>query len=159
MIGGRTHRYPEGRPLPLLLIDLGMVIIGVMWLFLVPGHWPRAIPVMAALFVMAFISTTLHKRYERSGQAVRIPRPKTVTKFPKGLPGLVLIARIAFFATVAIMLGLGLAPVPVSTARVGIVACVLALFGVAILNLALERHYVTTGRATEIDASADSKAR
>jgi hypothetical protein len=62
-----------------------------------------------------------------------------------------LAARLTFFITVAIMIVFGVAPVADSTARIGIIACVFALVGVAVLNLALERHYVNTGHAKEMD--------
>jgi hypothetical protein len=63
-------------------------------------------------------------------------------------------ARLAFFVTVAIMIAFGVAPVADSTARMGIIGCVFALIGVAVLNLALERHYVNTGHAREVDVSS-----
>ena len=65
-----------------------------------------------------------------------------------------LAARLAFFFTVAIMVAFGVAPVTDSTARIGIIACVFALIGVAVLNLALERRYVNTGHAKEMDVSS-----
>ena len=85
-----------------------------------------------------------------------IPRPRVVVKFSQGLPALMKTARIAFFVTVAIMVIFGVAPMPDSTARVCIIACVFALCGVAGLNIALEHHYVRTGRATEEDVSVQS---
>jgi hypothetical protein len=45
-----------------------------------------------------------------------------------------------------------------STARIGIIACVFALIGVAVLNLALERRYVNTGHAKEVDVSSTGNA-
>jgi hypothetical protein len=44
-----------------------------------------------------------------------------------------------------------------STARTGIIACVFALIGVAVLNLGLEHYYLKTGRATEVDLSVSPK--
>jgi hypothetical protein len=65
-----------------------------------------------------------------------------------------LAARLAFFVTVAIMVLFGVAPVADSTARIGIIGCVFALIGVAVLNLALEHHYVNTGHAKAMDVSS-----
>lgn len=160
MVGYRkTHNYPRGRPFPLVLLDVPKVILVAVWVFLVPGHWSRAIGVVTILLIIAFISRKLHRRYERTGDAVRIPRPRVVVKFSKGLPGLMLTARIAFFVIVAIMVVFGVAPMAASTARIGIIACVLPLIGVAVLSLALEHHYVGTGRATEVALSVESACR
>jgi hypothetical protein len=150
----RTHNYPQGKPFPLVLLDIAMAVLVGLWVFLIPGHWPRAIAIIAVFLVIAFISTKLHGHYERTGQAVRIPRPRVVVKFSQGLPGPMLAARFAFFVTVAIMVVFGVAPVADSTARIGIIACVFALIGVAVLNLSLERRYVNTGQAKEMDVSS-----
>ena len=150
----RTHNYPHGKPLPLVLLDVMMAILVGLWVFLVPGHWPRAIAIFAVFLVIAFISTKLHRPYERTGQAVRIPRPRVVAQFSQGLPAPMLASRLTFFITVAIMVVFGVAPVADSTARIGIIACVFALVGVAALNFALERHYVNTGHAKEMDVSS-----
>jgi hypothetical protein len=64
--------------------------------------------------------------------------------------------RVGFFLIVAVMLLFNFAPVPTPTARFGITACVLALFAVGFLHVVLENHYVSTGRATEVDLSAQS---
>jgi MFS superfamily sulfate permease-like transporter len=80
----RTHNYPHGTPFPLVLLAIVMAILLGLWIFLVPGHWPRAI--IAVFLVIAFIDTKLHRHYERTGQAVRIPRPRIVVKFSQGLP-------------------------------------------------------------------------
>jgi hypothetical protein len=150
----RTHNYPHGKPFPLVLLDIAMAALVVLWVFLIPGHWPRAIAIIAVFLVVAFISTELHRHYERTGQAVRIPRSRVVVKFTQGFPVPMLAARRAFFVTVAAMVVFGVAPVAASTARIGIIACVFALIGVAALNLALERRYVNTGHAKEMDVSS-----
>jgi hypothetical protein len=157
MVGYRkTHDYPYGTPLPLILLAIGMAILLLSWVFLVPGHWPRAIGIIAAVLVLAFIDGKLHKRYEQTGLAVRTPRPpKVVAKFLHGLPVPMLVARLAFFVMIAAMIVFGVAPV--RAARIGIIARVFTLIGVAVLNLALERHYVNTGVATEIDVSSNGK--
>ena len=150
----RTHNYPHGKPFPLVLLDIAIAVLVGIWVFLVPGHWPRAIAIIAVFLVIAFISTKLHRHYERTGQVVRISRPRVVVKFSQGLPVPMLAARLAFFVTVAIMVVFGVAPVADSTAKIGIIACVFAIIGVAVLNLTLERRYVNTGHAKEIDVSS-----
>jgi hypothetical protein len=108
---------------------------------------------IAVFLVIVFIGTKLDRHYERTGQAVRIPRPNVVVKFSQGLPVPMLAARLAFFVTVAAMVVFGVAPVADSTARIGIIACVFALIAVAVLNIALERRYVNTSHAKEMDVS------
>jgi hypothetical protein len=150
----RTHKYPHGKPFPLVLLDIVMAVLVGLWVVLIPGHWLRAIAIIAVFLGIAFISTKLHKHYERTGQAVRIPQPRVVVKFSRGLPVLMLAARLAFFVTVAIMVVFGVAPVANSTARIGIIACVFALIGATVLNVALEHYYVNTGHAKEMDVSS-----
>jgi hypothetical protein len=142
----KTHNYPHGKPAPLVLLEIAMAVLCAAWVFLVPGHAPRAIGAIFAFLLIVWGHTNLHRRYERIGQAVPIPRQKVVVAFPKGLPVPVLMLRGAFFAIVAIMVALGILPVATSTARAGIITCVFALIGVAALNLVLEHHYVNTGR-------------
>ena len=154
----RTHDYPHGKPFPLILLSIGMAVVVLAWVFLVPGHWPRAIAIIAAFLAIAFIDTKLHRHYERTGQAVRIPRPRVVVKFSQGLPVPVLAVRSAFFVTVALMILFGVAPFGDSTARIGIIVCVFALIGVAALNIALESHYVHTGVAKELHVSSGGNA-
>jgi hypothetical protein len=155
MVGYRkTHNYPYGKPFPLVLLDIVMAVLVGLWVFLIPGHWPRAIAIVAVFLVIAFISTKLHEHYERTGQAVRISRPRVVALFSQGRPVPMLAVRLTFFITVAIMVAFGVAPVADSTARIGIIVCVFALIGVAVLNFALERHYVNTGPAKEINVSS-----
>ena len=142
MVGNRrTHDYPYGKPFPLVLLDIAMAILLLSWVVFVPGHWTRA-SVFPAVLLLALINTKLLRRYEQTGQAVRIPPPKVVARFPHGLPVSMLAARLAFFVSIAVMIVFGVAPVGDSTARMGIVVCVFALIGVAVLNLVLERHYV-----------------
>ena len=154
----RTHDYPQGKPFPLILLSVGTAVVLLAWVFLVPGHWPRAIGIMAAFLAIAFIDAKLHTHYERTGQAVRISRPRVVAKFSHRLPAPMLAARSAFFVTVALMIMFGIAPFSDSTARLGIIVCVFALIGVAAMNVALERHYVHTGVAKELDVSSGGNA-
>jgi hypothetical protein len=161
MPGGyrKTHTYPQGKPFPLVLLNIAVAILFAVWLFVGAGSWPRTFGIFAIFLLIMFIDTKLHRRYEQTGQAVSIPQPRVVVKFPEGLPALMLTARIAFFVTVAILVIFGVAPMPDSTAWVGIIACVFALIGVAVLNITLEHHYVRTGCATEEDVSVQSIGR
>jgi hypothetical protein len=155
MVGySRSHNYPHGKPSALALLDIGMAVLVGLWVFLVPRHWPRAVPIIAAFFMIVFISAKLHRHYERTGQAVPIPRPRVVVRFPQGLPVPMWAARLSFFVTAATMVVFGVVPIADSVARTGMIACVFALIAVAVLNLALERHYVNTGHAKEMDTSS-----
>jgi hypothetical protein len=158
MVGGhKTHDYPQGTPFPLRLLAIAGAGLCAIWVFAVPGHWTRGIGVVAGFLALAFISGKLHKRYEQSGLAVPIPRTRLAVKFLQTFPAPMLIARIAFFVAVAVMIGFGAAPIATSFARKGIIACVFALIGVAVLNLGLEHHYVRVGRATQVDLSKSAK--
>lgn len=127
-----------------------MVLVVLLWVFLVPGHWPRTIVVLAVFIALAVTSAKLHGHYERTGRAVRIPRSTTAVKFPKGMPRPMLAVRAVFFVLAGIMLLLGVVPLKNSVARDGIVACVVGLIVIAGLNLGLEYHYVRNGDATEV---------
>jgi hypothetical protein len=154
----KTHNHPYGKPLPLVLLDIAMAILLAVCVFIVAGHWLRATGVTAVLLVVVFISTRLERRYKRTRPAVRIPRPGVVVKFSKGLRSAIVTARNAFFLTVAITVVLGVAPVAASTARIGIVVCLFALIGVAVLNLAIERQ-INAGHSTVVDSSVQSAGR
>src|SRR5207253_11173768 len=117
----RTHNYPHGKPFPLVLLDIVMAVIVGLWVFLVPGHWHRAIAIVGVFLVIALISTKLHSHYERRGRAVRIARPRLVVKFSEGLPVAMFAARLEFFVTVAIIVAFGVAAVAVSTASIVLV--------------------------------------
>ena len=153
MVGRRkTHNYPHGKPRPLVLLEISVAVLCGLWVFLVPGHWPRAIGILAAFFVIVFIWGKLIRHYEATGLAVPIPtRPKFIVRFPAGLPLPMVGTRLAFFVIVAFMVVFGYAPVGDSIANTGIISCIFALIGVAVLNVALERYYVHVGRATETE--------
>ena len=82
----RTHRYLHETPFPLILLGIATAVLLLSWVFLVPGHWLRAIGIIAVFLILTFINAKLHTRYEHTGHAVRIPRPRVVTRFPYRLP-------------------------------------------------------------------------
>lgn len=155
MPGGRqTHSFPKGMPAPLWLLRILFFTAMLLWMVFSDGAvwWLRFGPIAALMAGYALVGNKLLSHYERTGPAIPLPRRQiTVVRYPSGLPAGMLFARCAFFVTVAVMLVFGLAPLAESTARGGIVGCVFALIAVAVLNLALERHYVNTGRAVEND--------
>ena len=140
----------------LVLVYVALVILGLTWVYLAPGPWLSAAIVMPIFLIILYINTQLHLRYERTSQAVRIPRRNVVIRFRNGLPGPMLVVNVAFFVIVAIMLVFGVAPVTEPIARLGITACVLALFALALVKVVMEIRYVKTGRATELDLSEQS---
>lgn len=144
----RTHDYPYGKPEPLLLVEAGSVIVGVAWLILFSWGWPYRIATASAFVALGIVHSKLVRGYERTGEAVRIPRAVAVS-YATGLPVVLRGTRIAFFVVVAVILFFGLAPVPLNVAHVGIIVCILSLFLVGFLHFVAERHYVATGRATE----------
>jgi hypothetical protein len=151
--GRKTHDYPHGKPIPIVLLDIAMVIVGVSWVAFASKSWIRAVPLIAVFLAIALVYSKLLRAYERTGEAVRIARPLTVVKFVNGIPGPILMLRYAFFVTVAIMIVFGVARVEDATAKVGIIGCVIGLFVIGFLHLAIEHHYVSTGRAKEVDSS------
>ena len=75
MVGYRkTYDQPSGVPIPLKLLSVVGGVLMLSWLFLVPGHWRRAIYIVGAFVVLAAISGKLHTHYEQNGQAARIPQ-------------------------------------------------------------------------------------
>jgi hypothetical protein len=147
----RTHNYPEGKPFPLVLLDIMMAVLVGLWVFLVPGHWPRAIGMIALFLLFALARAKLTGHYERTGKAVPIPRRRVLFQFSGALPLPVRAMHLAFFVIVAIIAVFGFASIDDSTAKAGIIACVFALVAVAVLKVGLVGHYVSTGRAKEID--------
>jgi hypothetical protein len=151
MPGGRkTHDFPQGTPLPIVLIHIVAVIVGVLWVVSFSQGWMFAVAASAAWICVWLISYKLIKSYERRGLAVPIPRPKVNSiKFPAGTPALLLALRYAFVIVVLVMLGFGLVPLSWARAKFGIIGCVVGLFILGIVNIALVLHYVKAGRASE----------
>lgn len=110
--------------------------------------WHAAVPYIAVVILLLFLnSKRIRPHIDR---ALRSDEPLLVIDFIGGLPPAMIVVRIAFLLAVAAMLVFGVAPVSDATARVGIIACVLALFVIFIVDAALESHYVNSGRATQI---------
>lgn len=152
MIGGRkTHDYPNGKPLPLWLCDIALGTTVVLWLVFSSHSWLRGLPFVGLFVALGFAYSNLLSRYEKSGRAVRIAqRPTTVIKFVDGKPAPIRAMRYTYFILAGLMILFGVAPFTDRTARIGIIACVLALFVLAGAYVALEQHYVSTGKAREI---------
>jgi len=154
MVGGRkTHNFPHGTPRLLTVsgISFGVMAIAAMVLGDMLQTWRRFVPFVAVGLIGFFAHSLLLRHYERTGQAIPIPRKRVVVRFSKGLPLPMLVARGSFFVTVTTMLFFGATPMPVSMARIGIIACVFTLIAVAFVNIGLERHYVNSGTAEEIE--------
>ena len=158
MIARKTHDFPYGKPIALLLAEVAFIIAFLVWGFLggVTRGWRGYTTLIALLIAMDFLYSKLIRAYERNGRALSIKRPRVRVEYPSGLPGLMLAVRFSFFAAIAIMLFMGLGSVPESTAKIGIIVCVFALVAVAGLSIALERYYVSRGRAIEVDVTATS---
>lgn len=114
------------------------------------GHprWYVAMSLIAIAALVLFLSSKLVRaQMRRAGWN----GPTVAIDFGNGLPFTMLGVRVAFFVTVAVMVTFGVGPVANSTAKAGIIACVLTLFAVAIVYGALEQHYLKVGRATKVD--------
>ena len=58
MPGGRpTHKYPHGKPIPLVLVDVTAAIVGVAWLALFSWGWRYRI--LIALAFLALVDVPL----------------------------------------------------------------------------------------------------
>jgi len=157
-VARKTHDFPYGKPLALLLAEIAFIAAFLVWGFLggVSRGWRGYATLVALLISIQFLYSKLIGTYERNGRAVPIKRSRVRVRYPSGLPALMLAVRLSFFAAVAIMLFMGLGPVPESIAKIGIIGCVFGLVAVAGLSIALERYYVSRGRAIEVDVSAQS---
>ena len=139
-------------PFPLIALTIVSVITMMVYLVLAAAtkDWYHYLPLVGMFAAYQVIYSRLLRRYERLGLAIRIHNPRVMVKFVTGLPPGMIAARASFFFVVALMLGFGLAPLNVFTARKGIVASVFGLIATAILNIWLEHHYVKTGRAERV---------
>jgi hypothetical protein len=163
MPGGRkTHDFPNGRPLPLILVEVVFVVGFVAWMVIGGSDegahsWRRGAVFVAIIVSFMYTQSRFIRFYEHKGLAIPIRRQTLVTRFVGRKPIPIIITHSAFFVAVAAMLFLGLGPVEEHTARTGIIACVLALVAIAIIHLILERHYINNGRASEVDVSGSNE--
>jgi hypothetical protein len=146
-----SHAYPRGRPTLLILLEIAWVSLGGAWLFFSSEFHFAAIWLITGVIGFGLVESKLHRYYERTGQAVRLPRMWVVVRFPNGLPRAMIATRVVFVVIVVIVVMLGLAPISISAAKPGIIACVIALIALAFINLGLEQRFVRRGRATEVE--------
>jgi hypothetical protein len=152
--GRRTHDFPHGRPFFLTFIEIAFsisfIISAVSFGF---ENWHSAAPTLALFVAYVVTYSLVVRRYERTGQAVRRRTVNVMVRFPEGFPKPLLAARVAFFVVVGVMLLFGIGPFRFDVAKNGIIGCVLAVVGVAVANVLLERHYMKIGRATDVEFS------
>src|SRR5260370_39412360 len=97
MPGGRkTHDFPRGTPLPIVLIHIAAVIVGLLWVVSFSQGWMFAVAASAAWICVLLISHKLIKFYERRGLADPQPTTKANTmRVPFGAPPFLLAFRSA----------------------------------------------------------------
>src|SRR5437764_6320390 len=143
MVGWRpSHKYPQGKPYPIILADSAAGVLCLLWVFLAGRHWWLALLIIAAAVGVAFVDTRLHKKYERTGSSVPIVYPPNrQVSFPEGRPLALRVLRVGFVVLAAVLIALGLAPIPWSIARIAMVATVLSVVAVGFLHFFLEGAY------------------
>lgn len=156
--GRRTHEFPFGKPVLLSFLEVAsaglfVLVLGVSVLVNGFDNWRAFVPAIAVVIAFETAKSLLLERYERIGKAIALKRKRitVVVRFPHGFPKPMLAARLSFFIVVACMLLFGCGPFSFDTATHGIIGCVFGLIGVAVLNLALEHHYVKAQRAIEVE--------
>jgi hypothetical protein len=148
MVGRRTHDYPHGKPPLLILVEIAAGIVGIFWVAFASRGWGYALAIATVFFSLGFVRSRLLTTYERTGDAVRLPRATAVV-FINGTLAPIRALRRAFFVLVAALLFFGLAPMRAPVAKAGMISSIVSLFVVGILHFLLERHYVNTCRADE----------
>jgi hypothetical protein len=150
MPGRKTHDYPDGKPLPLFLLNIAGFFLFVLWVIFASGRWFRTPGIIVLIASIIFINAWLHKLYERTGQAVPLLREMTTVKFVSGTPAPLLTLRAGFFVLTAALVVFRIAPVAAATARIGTIGSVISLFLTGFLSVALERYYVHKGRGQDV---------
>ena len=146
-----THKYPNGKPRALVFIGIAYGVVCLLWVFFAGRHWWLALLIIAAAGIALFDSR-LHEKYEQTGAAVRIVYPpRRDVSFPEGRPLPLRLLRIGFFVLAGVLIALGLAPIPWSIARIGMITTVLSLVAVGLLHFFLETMYVSRGNGVEIE--------
>jgi hypothetical protein len=114
--------------------------------------WFRGLPFV----VVAMMTVVLNAKRVRAYVARRVTsKPDIAVRFSGGFPSALVALRVAFFVVVSAMVVLAFAPLAFSTAKLGIIACVLALFALGLFYEVLEGHYINTGRASVIKLTDD----
>jgi len=154
---GPYHPISQAGRVIIFLAGAAVFIDSLEWLlgrYAALGVWWRlAVPFTAVGILVVMLNSKLVRAY--MARTVT-SKPTVAIKFSNGLPSALAAARIAFFVIVAAMLVFGIAPISGSTAKAGIIGCVLALFALAFVYVALEHHYINTGRASEIKFPAQT---
>jgi len=142
-----THSYPYGRPRPLALIDGVAVILFILWIVLASSGWNYALTVVTLAIVLVIVRWRLLARYKRTGRAVPIPKRTSRIRYVAGTPVPVVVLRCLFCLLAAGVLVISFAPLSFTTIKAGMIGCILSLFVLAVTHMALESHYLQTGRA------------
>jgi uncharacterized BrkB/YihY/UPF0761 family membrane protein len=145
----------------LIAVEVATAVSWFAWVIYAPNLMSsqalRAVTYVLFFAAGSFVYATCLTHYEQTGRAVRLPDHWTRTEYGS-LPKPVLAVRIAFVATVAVMLVFGFAPMRESTAWDGIIATVLTMVALGLLSVLLEEYYVNIGRAQRIRVSVDPHA-
>jgi hypothetical protein len=148
---GRTHNFPQGKPLSIRLLEVALAIVGILWLFLASRSWINVSLIGSVFLALMVLYSRRLSFYEKTGEALPIPQRRTLVKFRSPVPASIVVLRCGFLVAVAAMIVFGFAPFSERIVRTGIVVCVLALFAIAFIHVALEQYYVNRGRAEEIE--------
>jgi hypothetical protein len=148
VIGQRTHDYPHGKPPLLAMMDITMLIVGIFWVGLASRGWRNVLVIVTLFISIAIVRSRLLTAYERSGEAVRLPRATEVV-YRNGIPALMRVLRYTFVVFVAVLLFFGVAPISMPVAKTGMISAVVSIFATGVVHFWLERHYVNSGRADE----------
>ena len=131
-----------------MLTEIAAGVVAILWVALASRGWRYVLSIAGLFLLLAVVRGRLLRNYERTGEAVPIPRPTGVV-FTSGTPTTIRVLRRAFFAVVTVLLFFGLAPLPNPIAKTGMIVSVVGMFAVGGFHFFLERHYVNTGRAEE----------
>ena len=156
--GRRTHDYPDGKPLPLVLVHLAIVITGLCWIRFVTSGWLPGIGLTLIIIALGAILSRLNRAYGINGQAVPVPRQQTTIVFPDGKPAPLRMLRYAAVAMVLALVALGISPIPYAIVKGLLIGTALVLFALVFAHFAFLGHYVNTGRAKEVTTTDEKSA-
>jgi len=69
----RTHDYPHGKPFSILLTEIALAVIVILWVGMASRGWRYALSIIMLFLLVALIRGRFLKKYELTGEAVRIP--------------------------------------------------------------------------------------